>query len=63
MGEVATLERAAIEDTLFGNDQVQVVDDFEPGPDSACFCICSCKDSSNKVSASQYNNAVLAAAK
>jgi hypothetical protein len=64
MGATATLELPTIEDTLFGDGQVQVVDqDGDPGPDSACFCICSCRDSTQKMSASQYNNAVFAVAK
>jgi hypothetical protein len=47
MSNTAILEEILVEDTLFGEKKVvDVVADS--GPDSGCFCICGCTDSTTK---------------
>jgi len=50
------LECPPIQDTLFGDPQVQTVDAGDE-PDSPCFCMCACKDSSDKISDSRLCSA------
>ena len=47
MGTIATLERPAIEDTLFGEPRVLDAH-AENGPDG-CFCICRCATGDAKI--------------
>ncbi|HAU36410.1 MAG TPA: hypothetical protein DCX07_01665 [Phycisphaerales bacterium] len=53
------LEQAAIEDTLFGQSQVTEIDASD-SPDTICFCICSCMESSVKITDSKIISAGLA---
>ena len=49
------LEEVGIADTMFGENQVlEVQDDFDP--DAACFCICSCDGSGDKLTNSRATN-------
>ncbi len=40
---------ATIEDALFGDGQVQVVEEGVGPDDGSCFCICGCGDSATRV--------------
>jgi hypothetical protein len=56
MSAIGILESPAIEDTLFGDPQVTTVEASE-GPDTECFCTCSCRTQSVKVNNGQINSA------
>jgi len=55
MNASATLDAPAIEDSLYGDPQVTTAD----SPESICFCICSCKDSTQRISNYEYLGCVL----
>ena len=52
------LECPPIQDTLFGDPQVQMVDPGD-GPDSPCFCVCACRTREDRISDSQLTAAAL----
>lgn len=61
MSTCTVLEPTAIQDTLFGDPKVVDVE-ANVGPDSPCFCICSCRTGDVKVSNSQLNSAAMSVA-
>ena len=65
MGNTSTLERPAIEDTLFGESKVtEVQGEIGPdGPDGFCFCVCGCRTGDVKVTNRHITMANLAVGK
>jgi len=55
MNATATLDAIAIEDSMYGDPQVTDGDN----PETLCFCICSCKDGTERSTNSHYLGAVL----
>ena len=54
----STLDCPPIQDTGFGDPQVLTVDGGVD-PEDVCFCICACKDSSDKASNNRLTSAAV----
>ena len=50
METTMVLDKPAIEDTLFGEEQMTVIENSEVSM-ASCFCVCGCRDTLSRVSA------------